>query len=191
MRLPGSSAVFPLLVLAMLAGFTFWLEQANQGDIPNGGAKARHDADFWVDEFTLRRFDVDGAVQHLLTAKRLEHFPDDESTSVTAPRLDYFTDRQTTATARTAWLDKDGKHVRMEGDVRVVRPGEANEPESIITTSVLHVTPDDELAYTQAPVTITQGQTVIRGAGGMEADNKTQVIVLLGPVQGTIDRKDK
>ncbi|HZV54690.1 MAG TPA: LPS export ABC transporter periplasmic protein LptC [Rhodocyclaceae bacterium] len=191
MRLSGSSALFPLLVLAMLAGFTFWLENASQADMSNGGAKTRHDADFWVDDFTMRRFDVEGAVQHVLTSKRLEHFPDDESTNVTAPRLNYFGDRQTTVTAKTAWLDKEGKHVRLEGDVRIVRPGEANDPETIITTSVLHVMPDDERAYTQTPVTLTQGQTMIHGTGGLEVNNKTQIAVLSGPVQGTIYRKDK
>jgi lipopolysaccharide export system protein LptC len=187
MRFSGSS-LFPLAVLALLAAFTFWMEHASQGEAP-AGRLPRHDADFWVDGMTAHRYDVKGAIQHSLTARRLEHFPDDDSTRVDDPHLDYFADHPATATAKTAWLDKKGKHVRLEGDVKVVRPRQAGELPTVISTSVLFVTPDDEYAYTKAPVTITQGQTVIHGAGGIEVNNKTHIAVLSGPVEGIIHRK--
>lgn len=189
MRFSGSS-LFPLGVLALLAAFTFWMERASQGDA-TGARKARHDADFWVEGITAHRYDVNGAIQHSLTARRLEHFPDDDSTRVDDPRLDDFTDRRATATAKTAWLDKEGKHVRLEGDVKLVRPREAGEPPTVIATSVLFVTPDDQYAYTRAPVTITQGRTVVHGESGIEVSNKTRIAVLSGPVEGVIERKNK
>jgi lipopolysaccharide export system protein LptC len=190
MRATGS-AMLPLVVLGMLAGFTFWLEQSTQDEGGGNHAKLRHDPDFWVENFTLRRFDNEGDIQHLLTAKRMEHFPDDESTEVASPYLAYFKGRKSIATARTAWLDKEGKHVRLNDEVRVVRPGIDGGPDTIVTTSVLNVVPDDEYAQTDAPVTLTQGQTVLHGVG-LEVSNKTQVAVLSGPVQGTImQRKDK
>jgi lipopolysaccharide export system protein LptC len=188
----SSSAPFPLLILALLAGFTFWLDRASQEEDSGNDAKLRHDMDFWVDRFTLRRFGQDGSIQHALSAKRMEHFPDDESTEVREPNLAYFREGQvTTLTAKTAWLDKEGKHVRLDDDVRVVRNNKDGGAETVITTSVLHVTPDDEVAYTSKPVTITQGQTVVHGTGGLEVDNKTRMAVLSGPVQGTIHRSDK
>jgi lipopolysaccharide export system protein LptC len=189
MRATGS-ALLPLVVLGMLAGFTFWLEQSTQGDDSGNRPKLRHDPDYWVDQFTVRRFDTDGGIRHLLTAKRMEHFPDDDSTEVSSPYLAYFKDRKTVATANTAWLDKEGKHVRLNDNVRVVRPGLAGDPDLIITTSVLNIVPDDEYAQTDAPVTLTQGQTILHGVG-FEVSNKTQIAVLSGPVQGTIQRKVK
>jgi lipopolysaccharide export system protein LptC len=189
MRVPGASALFPLAVLAMLAGFTFWLEHTSRGDAIGGGRKLRHDPDFWVDSFTLRRFNLDGSIQHTLKATRMEHFPDDDSTEVSEPRVAYFRDGQTTTmTAHTAWLDKEGKHVRLQDEVRVVRSG----PDSpaVIETSVLNVTPDDEYAQTNAPVTITQGRSVMRGVGGFEVSNKTRIAVMNGPVTGTIYREN-
>jgi lipopolysaccharide export system protein LptC len=189
MRATGS-ALLPLVVLGMLAGFSFWLEQSTQGEDTGGRSKLRHDPDFWVDQFTLRRFGIDGSIQHLLTAKRMEHFPDDESTEIASPHLAYFRGRKTVATARTAWLDKEGKHVRLNDDVRIVRPGIDGGPDTVITTSVLNIVPDDEYAQTDAPVTLNQGRTVIHGVG-LEVSNKTQIAVLSGPVQGTIQRKDK
>lgn len=186
MRFSGAT-LFPLLIMALLAGLTLWLERASQQDDASGRAKLRHDPDFYVEHFTLRRFDPTGAVQHALTAEKMFHFPDDDSTEVVAPHLTYYGPRQTTVTARTAWLDKAGKHVRLNDDVRVVRAGNAETLETVITTSVMHVRPDDEYAYTDAPVTIRQGQSVMHGVG-LEADNKTQIAVLSGPVRGTIYR---
>lgn len=188
MRATGST-LLPLVVLGMLGGFTFWLEQSSQ-DEGGGHSNLRHDPDFWVERFTLRRFGPDGSIQHLLTAQRMEHFPDDESTEVESPYLAYFKGRKTVATARTAWLDKEGKHVRLNDDVRVVRPGIDGGPDTIVTTSVLNIVPDDEYAQTDAPVTLSQGRTVVHGVG-IEVSNKTQVAVLSGPVRGTIERKGK
>jgi lipopolysaccharide export system protein LptC len=178
------------VVLGMLGGFTFWLDQTTQGDDGGNTAKLRHDPDYWVEQFTVRRFGTDGTIQHLLTAKRMEHFPDDDSTEVMSPYLAYFHGRKSIATATTAWLDKEGKHVRLSGDVRVIRPGIDGGSDTILTTSVLNVVPDDESAQTDAAVTLTQAHTVIHGVG-MAVSNKSQIAVLSGPVRGTIYRKDK
>jgi lipopolysaccharide export system protein LptC len=190
MRLPGSSTLFPLLVLAMLAGFTLWLERATRGEGSGPSPKLRHDTDYWVDTFVLRRFGPDGAIQHTLKAARMEHFPDDNSSEVSEPRVAYFQPGQTTTmSSRKAWLDKEGKHVRLNDDVRVVRT-DPKDMETIIETSTLDVMPDDETAHTDAPVTITQGKSVMHGAGGMEVNNKTHIAVLNGPVTGTIYGKN-
>jgi lipopolysaccharide export system protein LptC len=189
MRLPGSAALFPLLVLAMLAAFTIWLERATRGEGNGPNPNLRHDPDFWVDEFILRRYDLDGSIQHTLQATRMTHFPDDDSTEVDEPRVAYFRDRTTTTlTARLAWLDKDGQHVRLQDDVRVIRT-DPDGTATIIDTNLLNVTPDDEYAQTDAPVTITQGRSVMHGAGGLEVNNKTRIVVLNGPVTGTIHRE--
>lgn len=189
MRLSGSSALFPLLVLGMLAAFSFWLERTTRSEGGGPDPNLRHDPDFWVEEFTLRRYNLDGSIQHTLKASRMTHFADDESTEVTEPRVAYFRNEATTTlTARRAWLDKEGKHVRLRDEVHVVRT-EPQGTSTVIDTTLLNVTPDDEYAQTDAPVTITQGRSVVHGKGGMEVNNKTQVTILNGPVTGTIYRE--
>lgn len=188
MRLPGSSSLFPLLVLAMLAAFSFWLERTTRGESIGPSPKLRHDPDFWVDKLILRRYNLDGSIQHTLNAARLTHFPDDDSTQVTEPRIAYFRDDATTTmTARFALLDKEGKHVRLQDEVHVIRT-EPQGTASVMDTNLLNVTPDDEYAQTDAPVTLTQGRSVMLGMGGMEVSNKTRIAVLNGPVTGTIYR---
>ena len=189
MRVSGA-ALFPMLVLGVLAAATFWLEQASQGDPSAPRPKDRHDADFWVDDARMRGFDTNGAVRHELKASRLEHYPDDDTTMVIEPRLKYLENRRISATARRAWVDKQGDHVLLEGDVEIIRPGEkAGSPDTVATTTRLHVMPDEEKAHTDAPVTIRQGQSTITGQGGIAIDNKSQVTVLLGPATATLHRK--
>lgn len=182
---PSGASLFPLVVLALLAGLTFWLERATQVDDAGRRSRERHDPDFFVERFTARRFDANGHLQHTLVAAKMLHFPDDDSTDVLAPQLTYNGERPTVVTARSAWLDRDAKHIRLDNDVRIVRSGAARTPDTVIATSVLHVIPDDEYAHTEAPVTITQGKSVIHGIG-LKADNKTQTAVLAGPVRGII-----
>jgi lipopolysaccharide export system protein LptC len=190
MRAFRAASLLPLMLAALLAGLTYWLDHVVQNDT-GPRANRRHDPDYFVDHFTVRRFGPDGTLQHTITADRMVHFPDDDSTEVVSPHLVYETVPPTDITARTAWLDSKGKHVRLDDDVRIVRASIGDQPETVITTSVLYVTPDDETASTKAPVVITQGKSVVTGVG-LEANNKTEVAVLSGPVHGTILRsKDK
>ena len=189
MRVSGA-ALFPLLVLGVLAAATFWLEQASQGDPSAPRPKERHDIDFWVDGVRMRGFDTNGAVRHELHADRLEHYPDDDTSIVFEPRFKYLENRRISATARRARVDKQGDHVLLEGDVEIVRPGEKpGTPDTVATTTRLHVMPDEEKAHTDVPVTIRQGQSIINGQGGIAIDNKSQITVLLGPATATIYRK--
>ena len=191
MRLAGShSTVLPLLILAMLAGFTIWLERASREEARGPDPKLRHDPDFWVDNFIVRRFNVDGSIQHTINATRMLHFPDNETTEIKEPRIAYFRDDRTaTVTARNAWLDKDGEHLRLIGEVRVIH-ADARGTSTAIDTEELLIIPDDEQAHTEVPVTITQGRSVLRGEGGMDLNNKTRMTVLKGPVTGTIYREE-
>lgn len=182
----SGAALFPIALLGLLAGLTFWLDQATQ-ERPARDGKHRHDPDYMVERFHVRRFDTDGKLQHSLVAQKMLHFPDDDSTEVTAPRLTYHRTPPTLVSSDTAWLDADGKHVRLDGNVQVVRKGLDNRPETRIATETLFIVPDDETASTSSPVTITQGRSVIKGTG-LEANNKTQTAVLLGRVHGIIDR---
>lgn len=184
-----SAHLLPLILLTLLAALTFWLERASRGD-DNDNIKGRHDPDFVVDNFTLRRFNLDGGLQHSLSAKKMQHYPDDDSTSVFDPALTFFGNSSPTRlSAQQARISKDGKQVRLSNDVRVVREASADHPELLVSTAEMVVYPDDEIARSSVPVSITQGHSVITGSG-MEVDNRTQTYTLMGPVQGRIYRTE-
>lgn len=183
----GGASLFPLALLGMLAALTFWLEQATQPGAGRTDGKQRHDPDFVVDNLKMRRFGPDGTLQHSLVAQRMKHFPDDDSTDVELPRVTYHRNPPTLITADNAKVGENGTQVRLEGNVQVVRAGLAGQPSTIVATPVLNVAPDDEIAHTDAPVTITRGRSIITGVGA-RVDNKAQTAVLSGPVRGTIHK---
>lgn len=180
----GASA-FPLVVVSLLAAMTFWLERAVRSDEARDG-KNRHDPDYAIEKFTVRRFDHDGRLQHTIWADRMSHFPDDDSTDVVAPRVIYHTGaRPTSISAEKAWISKDGKEVRLQDQVRAIRVSDGTSPDVVAETSWMQVFPDDEIGRTDRPIVITQGNSVVRGVGG-ELNHKTQIYRLRGPVSGTI-----
>lgn len=182
-----SGSLLPLLLVAVLAGLTFWLQSVSEPGSSDRSGKSRHDPDFIVERFTVRRFDTGGGLQHTLASSRMEHFPDDDSTVVTEPRITFHRTSPTQLSANSAWVSKDAKEIRLEGNVRLVRSA-ADSLATVVTTTRLSIFPDDEVARTNTAVTIEQGRSVINGTG-LVADNKIQTTTLLGPVRGTIVRK--
>jgi len=188
MRVSGTR-LLPLILLTLLAALTFWLDQTTHVDEQRSNGKERHDPDFIVDRFTVRRYDTDGHLQHLLTADKMLHYTDDDSTEVTAPALRTFSNgRRTDVTSLRAWLGPEGKELRLKDDVRVVQEATATEPATLLTTSEMIVYPDEEIARSSAPVTITQGSSVINGTG-FDADYKLRVYKLQGRAQALINRQ--
>lgn len=184
-----SAHLLPLILMTLLAALTFWLERASRVE-SDGIDKMRHDPDFVVDNFTLRRFKLDGNLQHSMFAKQMLHYPDDDSTSVIDPALTFFGNPlPIRLSAQQARISKDGRQVRLSNDVRVMREASADSPALLVTTSEMVVYPEDEIARSSVPVSITQGHSVIHGSG-MEVDNRNQSFTLLGPAQGTIYRTE-
>lgn len=187
MRFSGAS-VFPLVLLGLLAGLTYWLEKATTAQEAKQRANARHDPDYMVDHFTVQRFNEAGTLVQFLTADHMAHYPDDDSTEVTRPDLKVYNgDRATRVTAERAFLNRDGKEVRLKDSVHVVRPGTAESPTTMIDTSALTVYPDDEHAVGTVPVTITRGRDVINGSG-IDYRGKDQTVLITGRVRSTFKR---
>ena len=181
-----AAALFPLAMLVLLAALTFWLNRVIQGDTPRG--PLRHDPDYWVERFEVRRFDVDGRLQHTVVAEKLMHFPDDDTTIVTAPHLTYHRQPPTEIFARSATIGRDGKEVDLIDDVRIVRRGaDGKSAATVLTTRTLKVFPDDERGHTDDPVLITQGKSILNGKG-LDIDNRSGMTVLRGRVTGTLHR---
>ena len=178
---PAGASLFPLVMLGLLAALTL-LAGARQrrSTMPAAGqssprsrllGRALHAA-------ALRPRRLDPA--HAQRRRGCCTFPTTTPPTVIAPPRPTFASGKTVVTARSAWLDKEGKHVRLDDDVRVVRAGTSDSPETVIDHQrAVSSRPTTSIAQTDAPVTITQGRTVMHGVG-LEANNKTQIAVLSG-----------
>ena len=183
-----SANLLPLMLLTFLAALTFWLERATQSDGTANNGRSRHDPDFIVSDLDMRQFNLDGSLKHSLTARKMLHYSDDDSTVVIDPKLTFFTRGQPTRlSAHQATVSQDGKEVRLSDEVRMVREASDDSPELVVTSAELQVYPDDEIARSAFPVTISQGRSVITGSG-IEIDNRGGTLRLLGRVRGTLYR---
>lgn len=185
------SHLFPLLLLAVLAGLTFWLDQAVQPG-PSGNGMERHDPDYIVEKIVAHRMDAKGDVKHTLYAERMTHYPDDDSTHLESPRFLSNTSGRApmSITSRTARVSSGGEHVYFETDVRATRAAYDDHSEMVMETSFLHVTPDEHVARTDRPVTVTDAHTVAH-AIGLELNSEARTVKFLSQFRGTYHDPDR
>jgi len=180
------SAAFPLLLVALLAAMSYWLERAVQGPAAPRDGSTRHDPDYIVQDFVVRQLGPDGIALHQLEAKRMLHYPDDDSTHLEQPTLQRYTLGQLTLTvsANRARVSSEGKTVDFHDDVKAVRLATPERSELTLTTDHLHVVPDDDFAKTDRPVVIVDANTKAT-AVGLELDNKAKTLKLMSNVRGS------
>lgn len=130
------------------------------------------------------KMNPDGTRRYALSAKRMVHYPDDSSTQLELPRLVYFDYERAPVTVHsdTAEVTHGGDDVYFRGDVQVIRSAYANNSELGVFTSYLHVIPDKDMAETDKPVRMVEGNSTA-SAVGLEFDNRTRQIKLLSEVK--------
>jgi lipopolysaccharide export system protein LptC len=180
------TTVLPLILVSMLVAFTFWLDRLAQPVAKPGSSVKRHDPDYMVDGLSARRMNEAGATAYTLSAKKMVHYPDDDTTLLTNPRLvSLGADDKApiTITANQALVSSNGENVYFEDDVRVTRAAFGSSTEMQMRTSYLHVIPDDSIAKTDRPVVITDAATKVT-ASGLELDSDARMLKLHGRVHG-------
>jgi lipopolysaccharide export system protein LptC len=172
-------------MLVLLAALTFWLNRVIQGDNPRG--PQRHDPDYWVEHFEVRRFDIDGKLQHTLVADKLLHYPDDDTTIVTAPRITYHQLPPTEVSARMAYVGATARRSTWS-TVRVIAPAVLG---GRFTHGARYQDPESLSRRRKGTWPRSRGHhpgpSVIRGTG-LDVDNRTGITVLHGRVTGTLHR---
>jgi lipopolysaccharide export system protein LptC len=182
------TTVLPLILVGMLVAFTFWLDRLAQPVALGSGAAIRHDPDYMVDGLSAMRMSDSGAARYTLSAAKMVHYPDDDTTLLTTPRLVNLgvAKAPVTITSNQAVVSSNGEHVYFQDDVRVTRAAFGDSSELLLRTAFLHVIPDDNLAMTDRAVTITDAATTVT-AVGLELNSETRVMKLLAKVRGTYD----
>lgn len=176
---------FPVGLVFLLALLTFWLDRMVQpaGSKKDGGG--RHDPDYWVENFTATRMGTDGVPRHVLTAAKMTHYPDNDSTDLVRPRL---TDVPLNmppihSQAQAGKVSSNGEQVWLTGEVKVIREAGNGQSELTVTTDYLHVIPDKSFVQTDRKIVMHNASTDV-SAVGMELDGKAHVIKFLSRVKG-------
>lgn len=155
-----------------------------QDPLPIREKRYVHEPDYTVDRLVATRMDLQGRLRDTLQAARMVHYPGDDSTELTTPRFVSFArGAPLTVTAKRAQVSSNGGNVYFHEDVRATRAAQGAKSALVLTTEYLHLLPDDNIAKTDRPVTVSDAHMTIN-AGGMELNGETRVLKLHNGVRG-------
>jgi len=175
--------------LLLLAAATLWLARTVTGISVKGNGASRHDPDMIVENFTAKQFDKDGALRYTLAARKMVHYPDDDTSHLSDVEFQAFEQNSPPihATANTGLLTQKGDEVFLRGNVILVKDAGPKSSKLTVRTNYLHVIPDSGIAKTNEPLVLEDAKTVVN-ADSMLADNKAQTMVLT-KVNATYEKK--
>jgi len=181
----SATRLFPLALMFALALLSFWLERASR-QAPAPAAEPRHEPDYSVDRFTITDFSRAGVAESALSAARMVHYPDDDSTALLAPRLVQTRPRQPrlSISADRGMLSRDAEEVFLHDNVVLVRDADADSGAARMQTTFLHVVRARSLVRTDREVTISERGRELTGLG-MEYDNEARQLSLHAQVRGS------
>ena len=179
-----TTRLFPLALMLSLALLTFWLERTVHEDAAKP-APRRHDPDYIVEKFTTTIYNRDGIAESMISAERMLHYPDDDTTELHAPLMVQTKPREPriTVSASRGQLSRDGDEIFLYDNVVLERAASGERSAARMTTTFLHVVRDRSLVRTDRPVEIVEEGRSLSGRG-MEYNNESGSFVLHADVQG-------
>lgn len=179
MRAPAET-LYPIAVLAMLAGATLWLEHTTREEAPTHLARPIGDPDFIAEGAHLVSFDADGAQAYKLVSRLVTHYPRLDLSMLEQPRLEIQEDgRRAHVEAQSGEIRARGDEVFLKGSVDVWREGIEGEADLTLNSDTLTVWPRDQRAASDDRVIMTQGMN--RASGDtLRADNLFGTFTLQG-----------
>ena len=185
----STTRVFPLALMGALALLSFYLERAVR-DEEAAPPIRRHDPDYIVSNFTATTYNQAGAAESMLSAAKMIHYPDDDSTELVEPRLVQTKpdEARMTVRAERGALSRDGDEVFLWDSVLLTREADRGRAEARLTTTFLHVVRDKSLALTDREVLMEEGTRSLAGRG-MEYNYDTGQMILRGNVRGRFEPK--
>jgi len=174
----------PLLPLLGLLGITYWLnlQVIPEPAKPDNGK--RHDPDAIMEDFAAIKLNEQGVPRFIMAAKKMQHYPDDDSTTLELPRLTMLASGRPAihTIAKRGIVSSSGDEIFLHGDVEVLREASGQQSELTLQTEYLRIVPDQGLANTDRAVTIVDARSTL-SATGFEMDNKTRILKLLSKVK--------
>ena len=176
---------FAVLLLFVVLVTSYWYAQSLR---LSGGTDAGRvgEIDFFAEGVALTGFDSVGRPRYRLFADRMTHFGNSDDIDLVKPRLlSMRPDQpQVQATSLSAHAANNAQSVHMQGKVVITRAPDGPHPPMRLETESLTAVPDDDHFWTDAPVRLESGRSVMRGQG-MDFDNIARRVELHGDVAGT------
>nr|VFK22552.1 MAG: LPS export ABC transporter protein LptC [Candidatus Kentron sp. MB] len=198
--------LFPFLLLVLLLGSFWLLEQLKESSGDQEGNLRREEPDYSIDNFTTISMGKTGLPRYRLKAKRMVHYPIDDVSDLEEPYLIFFDEKshaiesiesrevaieqEKLPSMHSAWhiesergkiLDK-GRFIFLQGKVHLWKNDDSGIMELDIRTRDLRLFPEANYGETDETITIQTATTVTRGTG-MRTHLKPDRLELLSRVE--------
>ncbi len=170
----------PIALLVLLTILTWWLDTKVQSKEYNNISATNINPDFYIEKYQATRMNQQGDRLYLLKGQKLDHFTKKKNTKLESPYLVYYDNATGPVSfqANQAKIEDNGENVYFIDNVEINRPGNSFLKPLHITTSHLHILPDEEVARTDKRVSLVWGNSKLSSIG-LEFNNKTRMIYLL------------
>ena len=143
-------------------------------------------SDYYLAEFTTRRFQADGQLEFTVRGDTLAHFPDDNRSEIEAPRIELNrVDATWNIQSMNGRFDADIDLFTLRNDVVLVRQREG-EPPITIKTQSLTIATDSNVLTTNEPIEIISANWKMNAVGMTSSINDGKLTLLSG-VTGRYD----
>ena len=174
-----------LIVVLAIALISRWLLSTVETPTGRVSPEARHDPDYFLQNFKVTVFQPNGAPAYYLKAEYMNHYPDDDTMDLKMLRIDYLDANKqtwiTTANKGTAY--KNIEVMQLAGNVHIFRQTQEPDKAITVTTESLRIDFPNKHASTEAKVKIVGKNSTI-DARGMDVDMATGHFSLLSNARG-------
>ncbi len=149
------------IFLCLISTYWWWvLEEQTEGEEGESTAPL-----FQLQNFTLKQFNVQGALAYILQAPTLTHLSQDKGTMIDEPNLNAYDQKKLSwlATGRQAWISPNHEQLRLQDNVVLIKQA-PNDP-TRIETEWLEIDQAGEHLFTYAPVSLQNGHKTLTGTG--------------------------
>jgi len=177
--------IVPLLLLALLA--RDWVEEAPDDVVVEETIDMQQtQSDYYLEEFTSRKFDENGELQYRVTGESLLHYPEDDRSEITAPNVILLREgvRWDITSTRGEML-REPDRFTLFGDVHLERATGNNDSVSI-RTERLSVSTDNNEVSTDQPIEVIADGWQLRSVG-LQSRLDEGKLIFLSKVTGHYD----
>lgn len=173
--------IFVLLGAALLTSMLVWRLQPQPRPAPQDVARS----DYTLENFELVTLDEEGKESFSVRAPKLVRDPQGKALTITSPKFSFPGKEggRWNASAGTAWVGPKGEKVRLLRNVDLIGPPGELGVRTRMQTAELEILPKRDYASSPAVVTVTRGDSILKGTG-LKADLNTHRVQLLADVKG-------
>ena len=187
------SIYLPILLMGVLALGSYWLVRNTPIFISaDVAAPPTHEADYFMRNFSVKNFDVQGHLKSEVFGTEAHHFPDTDTVEISQVRIRSVNPQGlvTVSTADRGLSNGDGSEVQLFGNAVVLRQavvdkGVVVQPKMEFRSDFLHAYLETERVRSNKPVTLVRGADTFT-ADSMDYNNLDRQMLLAGRVKGLL-----